>query len=365
MKLEISLFRFDYKSDYLPYYTKNFIKVDKQKTLLDILNTINQEYPFGYEKSTDFNVVVNGVYLTLGISIDELVDNFGKDLTIEPISIRRAHTDLLINQADFEDRLKVLSEFIDEEDKKIYEDYKIYFYASNTINYEYDYIGDSILLLAYDLIEKNPSNEKEILEALNEYECSASYHTSLQNRVYKIDSSIEEKISKIKNKLGLTKSVNEQDFFLEKKNTIDFGIFDETKEIKHDFSDFNLAYFKGIETDEQTNKLIANLNPKIINTPLSNIDLALDTFHLNSDFTMKLASNVMLEAFDNGADLIIVDDENIFNLFDSNRRSLENACGREIPIPVLHKNELQKLACAEHESVKESLSKHIIDPEII
>lgn len=365
MKLEISLFRFDYKSDYLPYYTKNFIKVNKEKTLLDILNTINQEYPFGYEKSTDFTVVVNGVYLTLSVSLSEIVKNFGKDLTIEPISIRRAHTDLLINQADFEDRLKVLSEFIDDEDKKKYEDYKIYFYASNTINHEYDYIGDSILLLAYDLIEKNPSSEKDILEALSEYECGASYHTSLENRIYKIDSSIEEKISKIKTKLGLTKTLVEQDFFLEKKNPIDFGSFDETKEIKHDFSDFNISYYKGVNEDLQTKKLLDNLNAKIINTSSANTDLALDTFHLNSEFTMKLASTVMLEAFDAGADLIIVDDENTFNVFDSNRKNLANACGREIILPVIHKNELQKLACAQHDIVKESLSKHIIDPEII
>ena len=38
MKLEISLFRFDYKSDYLPYYTKNYIKINNEKNLVDIRN---------------------------------------------------------------------------------------------------------------------------------------------------------------------------------------------------------------------------------------------------------------------------------------------------------------------------------------
>lgn len=365
MKLEISLFRFNYKSDYLPYYTKNFIKVKEEKTLLDLFNTIDIDHPFSYEKSDDFNVVVNGVYLTLGITIEELVKNFGNELTIEPISIRRAHTDFLINQADFEERLKVLSEFIDEEDKKIYESYKIYFYASNTINYEYEYVGDSILLLAYDLIQKNSSNEKAILAALKEHECGALYHTSLIKKVYKIAPEIEEKITAIKNKLGLIKPVEEQNFCLEKKNSIDFGSFDEIKEIKHDFADFNLAYYKGVCCDSQTTELLNKLNAKIIDTPSMKTDLALDTFHLNSEFTMKLASTIMLEAFDNAADLLVVDDEKVFNLFDSNRKTLTNSCGREIILPVVHKNELLKLATGEHEAVRQTLTKHIIDPEII
>lgn len=365
MKLEVSLFKFDYKSDYLPYYTKNFIKVEKQKTLLDILNTINAEYPFAYEKSADFCVVVNGVYLSLGITIEELVENFGKDLTVEPISIRRAHTDFLINQADFEERLKVLSEFIDEEDKKKYEEYKIYFYASNTINYEYDYIGDALLLLASDLIEKNSSQENDILKALKEYACGASYHTTLQGRVYNLDDSIEEKITELKTKLGVIKPIKEQNFHLEKKNILDFGVFEEPKEIKHDFEDFNLAYFKGVSEDSQTTNLLNKLNAKVIDIPSLNVDLALDTFHLNSDFTMKLASTAMIESFDNAADLLVVDDENLFNLFDSNRNSLAQACGRDVLLPVVHKNELVKLACGEHEAAKQTLSKHIVDPEIV
>ena len=365
MKLEISLFRFDYKSDYLPYYTKNFIKVKNEKTLLDILNNINAEYPFGFENKEDFCVVVNKVYTKVSITIDELIENFGNELTIEPISIRRAHTDFLINEADFQERLKVLSEFIDEEDKAKYESYKIYFYASNTIKYEYDYIGDSILLLAHDLIEKDKSNEQDILNAIKEYECGAQFHTSLEKRVYNLDSSIEEKITEIKAKLGLPKPIKEQDFSLEKKNSLDFGTFDEIQEIKHDFSDFNLAYYEGINEDAQTLGLLEKLNAKIVKTPSMKDDLALDTFHVNSDFTMKLASNVMIEAFDNGADLLIVDSDNLFNLFDSNRNSLAKAIGREVILPVVHKNELVKLAIGSHDVVKQTLEKHIVNPEIV
>lgn len=365
MKLEISLFRFDYKSDYLPYYTKNFIKVKNQKTLLDILNNINDEHPFEFRSVENFPLVVNGVYTYASTTIEELTNSFGTDLVIEPISIRRAHTDLMINDADFQERLKVLSEFITEDDKKVYNSYKIYFYASNTINYEYDYIGDAVLLLASDLIQRDPSLEAEILEALKEYDTSVEYHTSLANRVYNIPTDIEEKIQSIKDKLNLTKPVKEQNLFLDKKNSVDFGSFDENYTIKHNFEDFNLVYFKGIEEDSQTAELLNKLSAKIINTPSVNTDLALESFHLNPEFTMKLASTVMLDAFDNGADLLIVDCEDLFYLFDSNRKAMEKISGREILTPVLHKNELQKLASGDHESLKAQLKKHIVDPEII
>ncbi|QKF82653.1 DUF5644 domain-containing protein [Halarcobacter ebronensis] len=365
MKLEISLFRFDYKSDYLPYYTKNFIKIKNEKTLQEILNTINDEAPFEYRNTDHFLLVVNGYYTTTATTISDLVEDFGTDLTIEPISIRRAHTDLCINDADFQERLKVLAEFIDEEDIKKYNEYKIYFYASNTINYEYDYIGDAILLLAYDLIQKDNSKEKDILEALKEYECGAQFHTNLKNRVFNFDNEVENKIETIREKLKLIKPIKEQNLFLDKKNSIDFGTFEDDYKIKHNFEDFNLAYFSGLEKDVQTLQLLESLNAKIIDTPSMHTDLALQTFHVNSDFSIKLASTVMLDAFDNSADLLVVDCENLFYLFDSNRKAMQKVSGREIILPVIHKNELQKLVSGEHEAVKPQLKKHVIDPEII
>jgi heterodisulfide reductase subunit B len=365
MKLEISLFKFDYKSDYLPYYTKNFVKIKNEKTLLDILNSINNENEFAYRNSENFNVAVNGIFTNVTISLNELVENFGKDLTIEPISIRRAHTDLLINDADFKERLSILSNFTDDEDIQRYKTYKLYFYASNTMNFEYDYIGDPILLLASELIEKDKTQEKDILEALSQYDCGAEYHTSLENRVHNFDSSIEEKINVIKIKLNLSKDLKEQNFALVKKSNIDFGTFNDNKEIKHDFSDFKIAYYKGVKEDSQTSKLLSKLNAKIIETQTMSCDLALDSFHVNSNFTIKLASTLMLDAFDNSADLLIVDNDKTFELFDSNRKALQDECGRDILLPVVHKNELAKLALGLHDEVKQSLALHAIDPELI
>lgn len=364
MKLEISLFRFDYKSDYLPYYTKHFIKIKEETTLLDLLNKINEDKEFSYEKNDDFDLVINGIYTKAFMPITSIVENFGKDITIEPISIRRAHKDLLIDDEDFQERISLFSKFLTDNDKVNYKTYKPYFYASNTINHEYNYIGDPALILAYDLIERNPNIEHKILELLSSHECGADYHTSLEKRVFDFDMTIEDKINSIKEKLEITKKLEEQKFDLEKSTNIDFGSF-EASEIKHDFSSFNLAYYKGINEDNETIDLLSKLNARIIETQNMHNDLTKNTFHINSDFSLKLASQIILDAFDNNADLLIVDNDADFKIFDSNRKALKKLSGRDVILPVLHKNELAKLASGLHEEVRKNLLKHTINPELI
>ena len=365
MKLEVSLFKFDYKSDYLPYYTKNFLKIKNEKTLLDILNTINQENPFSYKNSANFCLVVNGLYMKASTSLDDIIKQLGNDLILEPVSIRRACNDLEINEEDFQSKLELFENYISQEDILKYQNYKLYFYASNTFSVEYNYIGDALLLLAYDLIQKDNSKEKEILEILKEQEIGAQFHTSLEKRVFNFDIQIENKINYIRKKLNLIKEIKEQDFNTEKAKEINFKEINEIKEIKHNFENFNLAYFKGLKNDSFTKELLSKLKAKVLKLPSLENDLALETFHINKDFTFKLSSKLMLDAFDNAADLLIVDNEEEFKLFDSNRKILSKACGRDVLLPVLHKTELAKLAFGEHEEVNKSLKKHTINPEII
>ena len=365
MTIELSIFRFDYKSDYLPYYKKQFIKIKEQKSLLDLFKEINIDEPFDFEEIENFYVVVNGLYTKVSISIDELVKSFGKDLTIEPLSIRRANKDFIIDESDFQEKLEILKEYTNEDDKKEYFSNKLYFYASNTMNFQYKYIGDAILLLAHKLIEKNPENKAAILKILENEEFGAEFHTNLTNRIYKFDESIEAKIIQVKKELQLSKEVSEQNFCIDEKSKVKFNSCNFNLEIKHDFSDFNLAYFYGNKKDDETINLLNKLNAKQIKISGENFDLNLDSFHVNPEFTLKIASSIMLEAFDSGADLLIVDNEHVFKLFDTNRKSLAQICGRDVLIPILHKNELGNLAFAEHEKVKLELKKHSIDPEII
>jgi len=363
MKLEISLFKFDKNSDYLPFYTKHFLKITNENTLLDILNTINNENPFGYENDENFDLVVNGTYLKASIKIEDLVKNFGKDLTIEPISVRRAGNDLIINEDDFNEKLNILDDFISQEDKKNYQNLKQYYYSSNTLNYKSEYIGDAILILAADLITVNKENEKAILDILKSQEIGASYHTSLEKRILDFDIAIEEKIVNLQKKLNL---LNEKEANFRVKNTliIEFGNFEEETEIKHDFKDFNIAYFPS-KNQEQTNSLLEKLNANILNLETLKLDLAKNTFNKNPQITYNIATTISLDAFDNNADFLLVDNDEDFYLFDYNRKALEKCSGREMILPIIHVNELQKLASGQHKAANETLVKHQINPEII
>jgi len=364
MKLEISLFKFDKNSDYLPFYTKHFLKINNEIILLDILNTINIENPFGYENDEDFNLVVNGTYLKASTQINDLVKNFGKDLTIEPISIRRSGNDLIINDDDFNEKLNILNDFISEEDKVNYSNLKQYYYASNTLNHKSDYIGDAILILANDLIEADNSNEKAILDILKQEEIGASFHTNLENRILNFDNSIEEKIINIQKKLNLLNKDEEKNFRVNNTLIINFGKLKEKTEIKHDFKDFNIAYYSS-NTCNQASSLLNQLNANILNLETLKLDLAKNTFNKNQDITYCVATTILLDAFDNNADFLLVDNDDDFYIFDYNRKALEKCSGREVILPVIHVNELQKLATGEHKAANETLSKHQINPEII
>ncbi len=361
MKFEISLFRFDCKSDYLPYYTPHFINIKEEKNLLDILNTLNKENKFSYSNNDSLCLCINGIYTSANITCEDLFKYFGTDIKIEPLSTRRVYLDLLIDDKDFQEKLSLFSDYLDEEDKRNYQSYKMYFYASNTLNFAKDYVGDAFLLIASDIIFKNSSLEKDILNICSQVEYGIEYHTSLKNRIYDFDLSIEDKINKLKNKLTLKKQRHQ--YKINKK--LDFGDFEEVLEVKYNFANFNIAYFEGLKQDKQTKSLLDKTKANVLSLASLKSDLALDTFSSHPIFTYKIASSMMLDAFDNSADLLIVDDIKTFNLLDSNRKELEQYSGRDIILPILHKNEFSKLISGEFSSVRQNLSNHHINPELI
>lgn len=363
MKLEISLYKFDAKSDYLPYYTKHYIETTTENTLLDILQTINKESEFGFENSLESAVVVNGLYTTLGLTLKQIKKDFGKCLQIDPLSNRSAYKDLLINDDVFYEKLTLLND-LSNEDRATYESYKIYYYASNSLNFNKDYIGDAFILLASKLLEKK-SNVKAINEALLDEKNGIVFHTNLANRVYDFDQTVESKIKEVQKKLTLTKPLEEQNFKPNSTKTISFEDKYENSLVKHSFEEFNIAYYKGESSCENTELLIDTLKAKKLTLSSMNNDLAMDTFHKNPNFSYKLAAEVMLDAFDNSADFIVVDSLQAFYLLDFNRKELQKASGRDITLPVIHTSELSLLANGSHDSARKTLSQHDINPDII
>ncbi len=109
-KINFKVFRFNADKDYLPYYDNFKMIVTSEEVVLDILNRIKWEHDgsFSYRRSCRHGICgacaikVNGrSTLACKERIDDMIELFGNELTLEPLSIKRAVKDMIIDKGDF------------------------------------------------------------------------------------------------------------------------------------------------------------------------------------------------------------------------------------------------------------------------
>jgi len=109
-KVNFKVFRFNADEDYLPYYEDYDMEVTSEEVVLDILNRIKWDHDgsFSYRRSCRHGICgacaikVNGrSTLACKESMNDMIDTFGTDLVIEPLSKKRAVKDMIIDKADF------------------------------------------------------------------------------------------------------------------------------------------------------------------------------------------------------------------------------------------------------------------------
>ncbi|WP_297813675.1 DUF5644 domain-containing protein [uncultured Helicobacter sp.] len=108
-KIKLELFRFDIKTDYLPYFAKLLVKIDSQKSLLDLLKIVQKNVlEYGYNA---YGFKINGVVVfDFGLKIEDLIKNFGLEWKIEPLNPHLAIKDLMINVEPFLQKLESLKQ---------------------------------------------------------------------------------------------------------------------------------------------------------------------------------------------------------------------------------------------------------------
>ena len=199
-KLRLSVFRFDAKSDYLPFYKKHIIKISGDKTLDDLLAVIKDEDRlFDYPQGRNAAIRISGINLFTDVKIDDIVKNFGTELTLMPMSEKRALKDLIVNDDDFYEKFDLLDPFVDSADKKRFKELIVYHYASDIYKYEDNFQGDALFLFAYKMIKKYPDQKKKILDILDDEESGIWLHTNICGKVFPVDYEVEEKINTLKN----------------------------------------------------------------------------------------------------------------------------------------------------------------------
>lgn len=391
-KIETQTFFFDAKTDYLPHFRKHQFKIDGAKRIVDILDEVAQkERIFQYPKEEPL-LRINGVWLSGELSVEEAVSVVGNEWKIEPISPRRAVKDLIIDDSDFIQKHEVLAEFASEEDFVYYKTLKNIYYASGSLPYNEDYFGDSMFVYAHYLIGKYPEKKAQIMEVISdkngiwlyEEECN---RYPLDDSDAKIKSLLKElpsvpvegytnelmayydkAESALCEKFGVQK---DEDCALE--TIVDNITLDRVKEaLKHPFSDFQVAFYAGSfacenidEVQQSAKEVLETIGAKVVDFTRSTYADGFDIVDTDPEVAFKKAGNILLDAFDSGAEILVVDNAESHFMMDQNILACEKAVGRDIRMPVLNIAQMVALAVGITDEAKIGLDAHKIVPEFV
>ena len=366
MKNEIfvELFRFNASTDYLPYYQKHTLLYKDNETINDLLNQMNKIETFGF--SENMNLKVNDVYVNASVLLSEMVARFGDEIRLDPISEFRAQKDLQIDRSDFIQKLSFIENYIEAGENIEYrKSTELAYYASNTLNYNRDYIGDHVLIIAAELIEKDFTLKNELMELLVNAENGIWFHTSLENRL--LDSAQEEKIQKliymakeyIKPTCKVAKKV--ASFFdKEDKRSFEEENISSASNISQDFSGFNIAAYHGVK-ETGLSALIEDSRAKCVDFPSSKEDLASHSALSDEDFSYKIAGDILIQAKDNNADFILVKNDRTKEFFDQNQAKMEKLAGRDLSMSIVSQDQFIQLLEGEKDKEKLGFNSHKVE----
>lgn len=360
-EIRVELFRFDSKTDYLPYYTKHTLSYSENDTVNDLLDKMNETEAFGY--SANCNLKFNGLYINAKENVAEMVARCGDEVQINPISEFRSQKDLIIDRSDFIQKMSLITKYISAEENIAYrKSTELAYYASNTLNYNRDYIGDHVLLIAADLIEKDFSLRNEIIGLLVNEENGLWYHTSIDNRV--LDKSYEEKIQKIiylalESTKPKSKIAQKLASFCEKKSIKDFEATTtaSASSIVQSFDGFNIAAYHGAGPS-QLKELVSASNANYIQIPSECEDLGSHSVLIDDKFSFRIAGDILMQAKDNNADFVLVKNETTKAFFDKNQSKMEKLIGRELNLSVISQDQFVQLLQGEKDSTKLGFNEH-------
>jgi len=199
-KLALSVFRFDAKTDFLPYYKTHYVTVDLNKSVQTLLTLIQAQDPsFDFPKDALSALKINQKALFASETLKGVVESMGKELCLEPLSIKRAIKDMIIDTDDFYRNFDRLNAWVDGKDKALYEQYLIYRYASSALDVIEDFQGDALFAFAFDMIQKYPEQKEKILNVIADEKTGIFVRTRLCQKIYPCAGEVERKIAALKN----------------------------------------------------------------------------------------------------------------------------------------------------------------------
>jgi succinate dehydrogenase / fumarate reductase iron-sulfur subunit len=120
-RVTFKVFRFNPDTDVLPYYREYAIDISQEDVVLDVLNKIKWEHSgsFSYRRSCRHGIcgscavkVNNKGVLACKERMFDLIELFGTEMTIDPLSKERAVKDLIIDKKDFWDKYSSVQPYL-------------------------------------------------------------------------------------------------------------------------------------------------------------------------------------------------------------------------------------------------------------
>ncbi len=333
-KLEIRAFFFNAKTDYLPYY-KNFnITMNDDATAKDLLIEIqaaNENFSFPKQKLV---MKINGLVTEAKQSIASIVEKLGTTLQIDPVNSYRSNNGLKINDNDFMKSYALLEPYATETDLKYYKTLYALHYASETENFDRAYIGDAVLLLAHKMISEGSEHIEAILEAIT------SVHSGLMDCEYE---------NNLFNAQDHTETINALKVMANPKPEPSlFSLLiarftnKEQEETKtpapltrksitiEDLEEKHIAHYAGLASHDAMHALIGKMGLNGIHFPRAHKLSGLALLEDNKDLAFKKAGATLLDAFDAGAEVLVVEDVDLLDMFMENFSSIEKIIGRKM-----------------------------------
>ena len=166
-KINLELFRFDVKMDYLPYYAKLEVNLEEEKTLSELFEIILEN--FNDYKYCGYGFKINGVVVCdFELKIGDLFKRFGKSWKIEPLNSHLALKDLEINTDFFIKKVERLRDFGFDEDRDFILSFLPLAYASPLSVEDLDYLGEAFFILVLNLYKMN--GKLDLLDLVSNFE---------------------------------------------------------------------------------------------------------------------------------------------------------------------------------------------------
>lgn len=333
--LEIKAFFFNAQTDYLPYYKQFSITLEEDSKAVDLLVQIqeqNENFAYPEEKLV---FKINGLVVDGDQSMKEVVERLGTSLQIDPVNTYRSNNGLKINDKDFMQSYELLAPFTSEEDLKYYETLYAPHYASETEKFDRAYIGDAILVLAHKLIKEGSEHKEEILEAI----CGAQsglLDCEYENNLFNAQDHTAA-IDELKMMVKPPKTPSFIDKLAARFGKKKATAFKVERTVLEKIKGKHIAYYAGAVTEKTDimHQEIIQAEAKVVSFSRTNKRSGLSLLEDNKQLAYTKAATTLLDALDSGAQILIIEEKEVFSMFKKHFSAIEKTIGREIDLELI------------------------------